>query len=109
MVPWGSGPGSCSRAALAWTIAVLLGWAAVGLRGGHRGWARGAGLGGAVLICAAGLGVCLSPLTDPQMAAVGGWGQPWMPEVVIGGLVMGFGVFAGWLLLRARTGHVVPR
>jgi hypothetical protein len=101
--------GNFGIAALAWTIAVLLGWAAVGLRGTHRGWARGAGLGGAVLICAAGLGICLSPLTDPQMAAVGGWGQPWMPEVAIGGLVMGFGLFAGWLLLRARSGHVVPR
>ncbi|MCU0299006.1 MAG: hypothetical protein MUF33_10885 [Candidatus Nanopelagicales bacterium] len=100
--------GNFGIAALAWTIAVLLGWAAVGLAGGHGGWARGAGLGGAVLVCAVGLGICLSPLADPRMAAVGGWGQPWMPEVLIGGLVMSYGVLAGWLLLRARPPHLVP-
>jgi hypothetical protein len=100
--------GNFGIAALAWTIAVLLGWAAVGLAGGHRGWARGAGLGGAVMVCAAGVGICLSPLTDPRMAAVGGWGQPWMPEALIGALVISYGLLAGWLLLRARTAHLAP-
>jgi hypothetical protein len=95
-------------AALAWTIAVLLGWAAGGLASGHRGRARRAGLAGAALTCAAGLGICLSPLTDPRMAAVGGWGQPWMPEILLGGVVVGYGVLAAGLLRRVRTAHVVP-
>lgn len=101
--------GNFGIAALAWTIAVLLCRAAVGLEGVHARWARGAGLGGVFLVCTAGLGISLSPLTDPRMAAVGGWGQPWMPELLIGGLVMVYGLLAGWLLLCARTGHVALR
>jgi hypothetical protein len=42
------------------------------------------------------------------MAAVGGWGQPWMPEALIGALVISYGLLAGWLLLRARTAHLAP-
>ena len=95
-------------AALAGAIAVLLGWAAVGLVGKYPVRARRAGLAGAVLTCAAGVGICLSPLTDPRMAAVGGWGQPWMPEIVLGGVVVGLGLLAGGLLIRARPAHVVP-
>lgn len=93
-------------AALAGTIAVLLGWASIGLVGRHPARARRAGLAGAVLTCAAGVGICLSPLTDPRMAAVGGWGQPWMPEILLGGVVVGYGLLAAGLLLRARMGQV---
>jgi hypothetical protein len=93
-------------AALAGTIAVLLGWAAIGLGGRRPGRARRAGLAGAVMTCAAGVGICLSPLTDPRMAAVGGWGQPWMPEILLGGVVVGYGLLAVGLLLRAHTGQV---
>lgn len=100
--------GNFGIAALAWTIAVLLGWAAVGLAGGHRGRARLAGLTGAALTCAAGLAICLSPVTDPRMAAVGGWGQPWMPEILLGGVVISYGLLAVGLLRRVRTPHVAP-
>ena len=99
--------GNFGIAALGWAIAVLLGWAAVGLAGEYRGRARRAGLAGAAFACAAGLGICLSPLTDPRMAAVGGWGQPWMPEIVLGGVVVGYGLLAGGLLIRVRPAHVV--
>jgi hypothetical protein len=100
--------GNFGIAAQAWAIAVLLGWAAMGLAGGHGGRARRAGLTGAALTCAAGLGICLSPLTDPRMAAVGGWGQPWMPEILLGGVVVGYGLLVVGLLRRVRTAHVVP-
>jgi hypothetical protein len=93
-------------AALAGTIAVLLGWASIGLGGRQPVRARRAGLAGALMTCAAGVGICLSPLTDPRMAAVGGWGQPWMPEVLLGGVVVGYGLLAVGLLLRLPTGRV---
>jgi hypothetical protein len=96
--------GNFGIAAWAWTITLLLGWAAVALVGPRGRLARRAGLAGAALTCGAGIAFCLSPLTDPRMARVGGWGQPWMPELLLGGVVLGYGLLAAWLLHRARVG-----
>jgi hypothetical protein len=94
--------GNFGIAAVAWTITGLLGWAALGLEGPHPTRARRAGLVGAALICVSGLGIALAPLTDPVMASVGGWGQPWMPEILLGAFTIAGGAALAALLHGTR-------
>ena len=81
------------------SIAVTMLWACLGLEGRHPARARRAGLVGAALVCVAAIAVALSPLTG-SMAAVGGWGQPWMPEILIAAVLLAYGIALTWLLVR---------
>ena len=96
---------NATLAVVLWCVAGCLGWAALRLgSAGHRrirAWR--AGLFGAGLTSPLGAAVVLAPLTDPKRAAVGGFGQPWMPEMLIGGMILVVGGLLVWLLLTPIT------
>lgn len=98
-LPWSSVAGMV----LAGCIAGGLGWAGTGLTGRHPDRARYAGLEGAVLSGLAGVWIVLSPVLSPSTHGGGGWGEPWMPECAIGGVIVAYGAWLMWLLRPVRT------
>jgi len=92
-------------AVVLWCIVGCLGAAALWLGGARARAAWTAGLVGAGLMSMAGVAMALAPLSDPHRSTAGGWGQPWMPEVLVGAAILAVSGPLLWLLLRPTTGH----